>query len=121
MHSPDRILPATPRPWMDVCIIVLYRRPCLDLVHSISPSERTSAIGLARRRNVSVIRYLNFKPRKSIGDTLSLHFFKSIDDNTIDIRKVAAILDTSILTSLVDRSLIYFFDNEHQPHQEDKT
>ena len=53
--------------------------------------------------NVLVSRYL--RP-KSIADTLSITLFTSIGDKDIDIGdKVSAILDTSILTSLMQSDM----------------
>jgi len=41
-----------------------------------------------------------FRAKNSISDTLLIFLCKSIRDNTVDTGKIAAILDTSILTSL---------------------
>ena len=65
----------------------------------LAPLQRDTHVAAAVRRNASVI-FIEISSQKNIGDTLSIFLSKSIAGNTVDIRKVAAIIATSILTSL---------------------
>ena len=72
----------------------LQRDPGVESAHQSRPYANASLVQCFRRSsnvgrgNVLVSRYL--RP-KSIADTLSITLFKSIGDNSIDIKKISAI------------------------------
>jgi len=67
--------------------------------YGLAALQHNAHVEAAAHRNVSVFLW-KFQAKKSIVDTLSILLSKSIADNTVDNRKVAAIIATSILTSL---------------------
>ena len=81
--------------------------PCYDL----ASLQHVAHVEAAAYGNVSVV-FIEISSQKSIRYTLSIILSKSIADDTVDVRNVAAInLSTIITTSILTKLLVKFSSN----------